>query len=61
MTDPFVATARAMAAAGGLPDYPFAVIPHPIASDDDAALRAKAAEAVRQCVAILVNRNVSPG
>ena len=45
-----------MAAVCGLPDYPFAVVPHPISSDADAALRAKAEDAVRQCVSLLVNR-----
>jgi hypothetical protein len=33
-----------------LPGYRFAVVPHPISSDGDAALHAKAADAVRQCV-----------
>ncbi len=58
MTDHFAETARAMARSLGLPGYPFAVIPHPISSDDDARLRAKAEDAVRQCVAILVERRL---
>lgn len=53
MTDKFAPTARAMARAGGIPDYPFAAIPHPIANNTDEELRAKAEDAVRQCVAIL--------
>lgn len=56
MTDHFTNTARMMATALGLPTYPFAVIPHPISSDDAAALRAKAEDAVHQCVAILTQR-----
>lgn len=56
MTDAFVVTARVLARACGMPGYPFAVIPHPIAADDDAALRAKAADAVRQCVELLTGR-----
>ena len=32
-----------MAGASGLPDYPFVIIPHPIAGNSDAALRDKAA------------------
>jgi hypothetical protein len=56
MTDRFVDTARLMAAACGLPHYPFAVVPHPISSDGDAALRAKAEHAVAQCVRILLRR-----
>jgi hypothetical protein len=34
-------------------NFPFAVIPHPISNNADPELRTKAAEAVRQCVAIL--------
>ena len=56
MTDRFARTAQIMAETLGLPGYPFAVIPHPISSDGDADLRAKAAEAVRQCVHILTRR-----
>ena len=29
-TEPFISSGKAMALAHGLPDYPFAVIPHPI-------------------------------
>ena len=54
ITDRFVPTARTMAQVSGMPAFPFAVIPHPISHNDDAALRAKAVEALRQCVAILV-------
>ena len=54
MTDRFTATAKAMARTTGVPDFPFAVIPHPISNNDDAVLRAKAREAVVQCVEILV-------
>jgi hypothetical protein len=60
MTTPFVSAARAMARSLGLPDYPFAVIAHPISSDAADALRAKADDAVRQCAAILLTRQ-SPG
>lgn len=56
MTDAFVATADALAAACGMPGYPFAVIRHPIAPDGDDALRAKAAEAVAQCQELLLRR-----
>jgi len=54
ITDRFVPTAQAMAQASGMPAFPLAVIPHPISNNDDAMLRAKAAAAVQQCVAILV-------
>ncbi len=53
ITDRFVQTAQAIAQVSGMPGFPFAVIPHPISNNDDAVLRAKAAEALRQCVAIL--------
>jgi hypothetical protein len=56
MTDAFVATADALAQACGLPGYRFAVIPHPIAPDDDEALRRKAAEALHQCQELLTRR-----
>jgi len=57
MTEAFVPSARAVAAAHGLPAYPFVVIPHPIASDGDAELRSKAEGAVEHLVAILTERS----
>lgn len=56
ITDRFAASAAAMAAANGRPDYPFAVIAHPIAGDDDDALRAKAERAVELLVPLLTRR-----
>jgi hypothetical protein len=56
MTDAFVDTAHALARACGMPGYPFVVIPHPIAPDDDDALRRKAAVAVTRCVELLTVR-----
>ena len=56
MTDRFVKSAQVVAQVNGLPDYPFAVIGHPVANDADEALRVKAAEAVRQIVPILTQR-----
>jgi hypothetical protein len=53
MTDRFTHTAQLMAEVCGLPDYRFAVIAHPISSNDDTQLRAKAEDAVRQCVELL--------
>ena len=50
MTDRFIRTARLMAEVCGLPEYRFAVVPHPISSNADADLRAKAEDAVRQIV-----------
>jgi hypothetical protein len=42
----------------GLPGYPFAVIGHPVANNDDAALRVKAREAVNQILPLLLERKV---
>ena len=56
MTDRFERSARVVAQVNGLPDYPFAVIGHPVANDSDEALRLKAVEAVRQIVPILTQR-----
>jgi hypothetical protein len=40
----------------GLPGYPFAVIAHPVANNDDATLRTKAEIAVRRIVPLLTQR-----
>ena len=56
MTDRFEKSAQAVAQVNGLPGYPFAVIPHPVAHNDDATLRAKAEAAVRRIVTLLTER-----
>ncbi len=33
-TEPFIASSKAMAVAHGIPDYPFAVLPHPLAATE---------------------------
>lgn len=45
-----------MANVSGMPGYPFVVIAHPIANNDDDVIRAKAEEAVQQCLTILQDR-----
>jgi hypothetical protein len=40
----------------GLKDYPFAVISHPIANNDDATLREKARAAVNEIAPLLTRR-----
>ena len=60
MTDRFVASAKAVAALNGLPEYPFVVIDHPIANDSDDALRAKAESVVAKIAALLIDRS-EPG
>ena len=52
-TDEFIASAKAQAAICGNPHYPFAVVPHPIGSLTPAELRARAAAALPQVLAIL--------
>ena len=56
ITDRFEASARALAAANGMPDYPFAVIAHPIAGNTDEELLDKAEVAVRALVPLLTAR-----
>jgi len=56
ITDRFEVSARAMAEANGLPDYPFAVIAHPIAGNSDDELLDKAELAVRLLVPLLTRR-----
>lgn len=52
-TEPFVPMAKASAEAGGIPDYPFAIISHPIGRLDEATLRQRVADALPQVVALL--------
>ena len=56
MTDRFKRSAEAVAELNGLPRYPFALIDHPIANDNDAALRLKAEIAIAQIVPFLLER-----
>ncbi len=57
MTDRFEASARAVAALNGIPEYPFVVIGHPIANDRDEDLRAKAEAALARIVPLLTSRS----
>jgi hypothetical protein len=57
MTDRFEPTARAVAQVNGLPGYSFALITHPLANNDDDALRAKAERALRTIVELLTQRD----
>lgn len=53
MTSAFVDGAELMAAALGVPGYPFAVIEHPISSATDAELEAKARATLDQARVLL--------
>lgn len=55
-TEPFVPGAKAMTNLGGIPDYPFAVVEHPIGSLDDAGLHERAREALPQIIQFLLAR-----
>ena len=57
ITDRFERSARIVAQLNGLPEYPFAVIGHPVANDSDDALRVKAEIAVKRIVALLTKRD----
>jgi hypothetical protein len=56
LTDRFVVSAREMATIQGLPDYPFAVIAHPIAANSSDELRDKAQRVVGAIVSLLTAR-----
>jgi len=60
MTDRFERSAQIVAQVNGLPGYPFAVIAHPVANNDDAALRGKAQIAVKRIAALLTERPGAP-
>jgi hypothetical protein len=56
ITDRFADSVKQIAALSGQPDYPYAVIAHPIADNDARTLRAKAEQVVTQLVALLTRR-----
>ena len=56
ITDRFVRTAQAVSVVNGLPDYPFSIIAHPVANNDDAVLREKARVAVKEIISLLTER-----
>lgn len=53
-TEPFVTSADAMAALGGVPDYPYVVVPHPLGSRTMEQLRELAAQAAPDVLSILL-------
>ena len=56
ITDRFVVSVREIAAIEGLPDYPFAVIEHPIAGNPTDELHAKAEGALASIVSLMTTR-----
>ena len=55
-TTPFEPTSKMIAKTLGLPDFPFALLDHPIGSASTEQLQAKAQEAHRQGLPILLGR-----
>ena len=55
MTERFVSAAELMARVLGMPDYPFAVIPHPVSSASDDVLRAMAAQTIAHVRILLLD------
>ena len=53
-TEPFITSADAMAALGGVPDYPYVVVPHPLGSRTMEQLRELAAAAAPDVLSILL-------
>lgn len=57
ISDQFIPGVQAIAKTRGLPDYPFAVVKHPIGSLTDDLLRERASDALPQVLDILLNGN----
>ena len=55
-TEPFISSAKAMSKIGGIPDYPFVVLPHPLGSLTLDSLREKAVQAAPDVLQILLAR-----
>ena len=55
-TEPFTSSGRAMSKIGGIPDYPFVILPHPLGSLTPEALRERAIQAAPEVLRILLAR-----
>jgi hypothetical protein len=51
-TEPFISSGKAMAVSHGIPDYPFVVIPHPIAATETEKLHRWAEQILDPVVSI---------
>ncbi|MDC0035418.1 hypothetical protein OAJ44_03545 [Chloroflexi bacterium] len=49
-----MSSAVAMSKMGGIPDFPFAVLPHPLGSLDETSLRERAQEVAEDIIKILL-------
>ncbi len=57
ITDRFARTAQSVSQVNGLKDYPFAVISHPVANNNDEVLREKARIALADILPMLMQRS----
>ena len=55
-TAPFISSAKAMSRIGGIPDYPYVVLPHPVGSLSQDELRDRAIQAAPDVLSILLAR-----
>jgi hypothetical protein len=55
-TEPFISSAKAISRIGGIPDYPFIVVPHPLGSLAPETLRERAMMAAPEVLRILLAR-----
>ena len=53
-TEPFVTSAKAMSNLGGIPEYPFVTLPHPLGSLTPEQLRERAMQAAPEVLRILL-------
>ena len=53
-TEPFINSAKAMSKLGGIPEYPFVILPHPLGSLSPDVLRERAMQAAPEVVQILL-------
>ena len=53
-TEPFITSAKAMSKLGGIPNYPFVVLPHPLGSLSPDDLRERAMQAAPDVLQILL-------
>jgi len=58
-TEPFASSARAMATAQGMPDYPFILLPHPIAATEIQTLQKWADNVTDQVVRLLIDQGTT--
>ena len=55
-TEPFISSAKAMSSLGGIPEFPFVVVPHPLGSLDNTSLRERAVIAAPEVMRILMQQ-----